>query len=129
MNYAGFWIRVLATIIDGIVIGVAVGIIMSLTGCNTHSASLSQSLFMLAVQWGYYSLMESSARQATLGKIVFGLRVTDLQGNRISFGKATARFFGKVLSGLVLFIGYIMVAFTDKKQGLHDMMVGTLVLR
>ncbi|MBR7067408.1 MAG: RDD family protein [Bacteroidales bacterium] len=128
MNYAGFWIRFLATLIDGIVIATFVGIVVNLIG-GAQQASLSYSLFMLAAQWGYYSLMESSERQATLGKIVLGLRVTDLQGNRISFGKATARFFGKVLSGLLLFIGYIMVAFTDKKQGLHDKLVSTLVLK
>lgn len=130
MNYAGFWIRFLATLIDGIVIATFVGIVVNLIGIGgAQQASLSYSLFMLAAQWGYYSLMESSERQATLGKIVLGLRVTDLQGNRISFGKATARFFGKVLSGLLLFIGYIMVAFTDKKQGLHDKLVSTLVLK
>lgn len=130
MNYAGFWIRFLATLIDGIVIVTFVGIVVNLIGIGgAQQASLSYSLFMLAAQWGYYSLMESSERQATLGKIVLGLRVTDLQGNRISFGKATARFFGKVLSGLLLFIGYIMVAFTDKKQGLHDKLVSTLVLK
>ena len=128
MNYAGFWIRFLAMLIDGIVIATFVGIVVNLIG-GAQQASLSYSLFMLAAQWGYYSLMESSERQATLGKIVSGLRVTDLQGNRISFGKATARFFGKVLSGLLLFIGYIMVAFTDKKQGLHDKLVSTLVLK
>lgn len=128
MNYAGFWIRFLATLIDGIVIATFVGIVVNLIG-GAQQASLSYSLFMLTAQWGYYSLMESSERQATLGKIVLGLRVTDLQGNRISFGKATARFFGKVLSGLLLFIGYIMVAFTDKKQGLHDKLVSTLVLK
>lgn len=128
MNYAGFWIRFLATLIDGIVIATFVGIVVNLIG-GAQQASLSYSLFMLAAQWAYYSLMESSERQATLGKIVLGLRVTDLQGNRISFGKATARFFGKVLSGLLLFIGYIMVAFTDKKQGLHDKLVSTLVLK
>lgn len=130
MNYAGFWIRFLATLIDGIVIATFVGIVVNLIGIGgAQQASLSYSLFMLTAQWGYYSLMESSERQATLGKIVLGLRVTDLQGNRISFGKATARFFGKVLSGLLLFIGYIMVAFTDKKQGLHDKLVSTLVLK
>lgn len=73
--------------------------------------------------------MESSSWQGTLGKKALGLRVTDLEGNRVGFGRATGRYFAKIVSGLILFIGYIMVGFTAKKQGLHDMMVATLVYR
>jgi uncharacterized RDD family membrane protein YckC len=51
-----------------------------------------------------------------------------MNGARISFGNATGRYFGKILSGLILYVGYLMVAFTDKKQGLHDMMASTLVV-
>ena len=82
----------------------------------------------LAIQWLYFALMESSKNQATLGKMALGLRVTDLNGNRISFGKATGRYFGKILSSMTLLIGYIMAAFTAKKQALHDFVAGTLVL-
>ena len=60
---------------------------------------------------------------------MLGLRVTDLNGNRIGFGKATGRYFGKILSGMICFIGFIMVAFTEQQQGLHDMLAGTLVVR
>ena len=60
--------------------------------------------------------------------MALGIKVTDLEGNRISFGKATGRYFGKIVSGILLFIGYIMVAFTSKKQGMHDMMAGCLVI-
>jgi uncharacterized RDD family membrane protein YckC len=73
--------------------------------------------------------MESSSYQATLGKMICGMKVTDLFGNRISFERATARHFAKWLSGLILGIGYIMVGFTERKQGLHDLLAGTLVLR
>jgi len=73
--------------------------------------------------------MESSSYQATLGKMIFGMKVTDLNGNRISFERATGRHFAKWLSGLVLCIGYIMVGFTERKQGLHDLLAGTLVRR
>jgi uncharacterized RDD family membrane protein YckC len=74
--------------------------------------------------------MESSVRQATFGKSVMSLRVTDDGGQRISFGRATGRFFAKIVSGMVpLLIGYIMAAFTEKKQALHDLIAGTLVLR
>ena len=77
--------------------------------------------------WLYFALMESSTRQATLGKMALDMKVTDDEGNRISFGRATGRYFAKILSALILLIGFIMVAFTDRKRGLHDMIAGTLV--
>lgn len=83
----------------------------------------------LMVSWIYYSLLESSAWQATLGKKALGLEVTDLEGHRISFGRATGRFFGKILSAFILLIGFIMAGFTEKKQALHDILAGTLVIR
>lgn len=83
----------------------------------------------LLVTWLYYALCESSSWQGTVGKKVCGLRVTDMNGSQINFGKATGRHFGKILSGLILGIGFIMIAFTEQKQGLHDIMAGTLVLR
>jgi uncharacterized RDD family membrane protein YckC len=74
--------------------------------------------------------MESSAHQGTLGKIALGLFVTDLQGRRISFGRASGRFFAKIITGLIpFFIGYIMAGFTEKRQALHDMIAGCLVLK
>ena len=73
--------------------------------------------------------MEASSKQGTLGKMVLGIIVTDEAGNRISFGRATGRYFGKILSSLILLIGYIMIAFTKKKQGLHDLLASTLVVK
>jgi uncharacterized RDD family membrane protein YckC len=84
---------------------------------------------VFAVQWLYEALLTSSRWQGTLGKKVLNLRVTDMAGNRISFGRATGRYFGKVLSHMTMYIGYIMVAFTERKQGLHDLIAGTQVLR
>ena len=77
--------------------------------------------------WLYEALLTSSSLQATLGKLLLGMRVTDLQGQRISFERATGRHFAKYLSTMILGIGYLMVAFNAKKQGLHDMLAGTLV--
>jgi uncharacterized RDD family membrane protein YckC len=57
------------------------------------------------------------------------LKVTDMNGNKIGFGKASGRHFGKILSGMILSIGYIMAAFTEKKQALHDKMAGCLVVK
>jgi uncharacterized RDD family membrane protein YckC len=84
----------------------------------------------IAASWLYFALMESSARQATIGKLALGLYVTDLQGRRLSFGRATGRFFAKIITGFVpFFIGYIMAGFTARKQTLHDMIAGCLVLK
>ena len=87
-------------------------------------------LAFIVVQWLYFAGMESSARQATLGKSVMSLRVTNYEGQRISFGHATGRYFSKLVSRLVPFgIGYIMAGFTEKKQALHDFIAATLVLK
>jgi uncharacterized RDD family membrane protein YckC len=73
--------------------------------------------------------MESSPQQATLGKMALGLKVTDLQGERLSFARATGRYFGKIVSSLILFVGFMMAGWTEKKQALHDIMAGTLVVK
>jgi uncharacterized RDD family membrane protein YckC len=74
--------------------------------------------------------MESSRHQGTLGKMALGLIVTDSQGRPIGFAHATGRYFAKIITGLIpLGIGYAMAGFTEKKQALHDMIAGCLVLR
>lgn len=82
----------------------------------------------MIAEWLYYALMESSNKQATLGKMIVGIKVTDLSGNKITFGRATGRHFGKILSSLILSIGYLMAAFTEKKQALHDLIANCLVV-
>ncbi|MGA9526705.1 MAG: RDD family protein [Terriglobales bacterium] len=147
VHYGGFWIRVVAAIIDGILVRLVVHPVAAIFGIGGLAASglglglghgvasLPLLIFgggVLAVltigaSWLYESLMESSSYQATLGKMIFGMKVTDVYGNRISFGRATGRHFAKILSGMILGIGFIMVAFTERKQGLHDLLAGTLV--
>jgi len=78
--------------------------------------------------WLYFAIMESSSTQGTLGKMALGIKVTNLSGDRISFGRATGRHFGKIISTFIFLIGYLMVAFTSRKQALHDMMAGCLVV-
>jgi uncharacterized RDD family membrane protein YckC len=73
--------------------------------------------------------LTSSSWQGTVGKRLLRLKVTDEAGNRIGFGRATGRFFAKILSNLLFCIGFIMIAFTDRKRGLHDMIAGTLVMK
>jgi uncharacterized RDD family membrane protein YckC len=148
--YAGFWLRVVAFIIDALVL-YFVGMIvmlpfaasmgMGMRGMMTGRppnmetllplihAMIRLTLLRTILNWLYYSLLESSAWQATLGKKALGLEVTDLDGNRISFGRATGRFFAKIISSIILGIGYLMAGFTEKKQALHDILAGTLVIR
>ena len=140
-NYAGFWWRVLAYIIDGLIIsvvffplGMAVGVGLVASGADPDSptmpaVNIGLNGLQIVVTWLYYAFCESSAWQGTIGKKVTGLRVTDMNGNRITFGRATGRYFGMILSGMICFIGFIMVAFTEKKQGLHDLLASTLVLK
>lgn len=132
--YAGFWKRFAAFIIDYILVWVAgfiVGFIIGALFFDEDSGSEFEVFFTLLgiiTYWLYWSLMESSPKQATLGKMALGIIVTDAAGNRVSFGRATGRLFAKIISALILFIGFIMIAFTEKKEGLHDMMAETLVV-
>jgi uncharacterized RDD family membrane protein YckC len=151
--YAGFWLRLIAYIIDSVIILLGIGIFVvigilivglgifhnideEVTGAQNVLAAtgilLILMLAFLAVAgvWLYYAWFESSPRQATLGKMALGLIVTDMQGRRVTFGRATGRFFAKIITGLVpLFIGYIMAGFTQRKQALHDIIASCLVLR
>lgn len=136
MQYAGFWWRVLATLIDTVllmIVAFIAGLILAFGGAAADPGSpgpnLAGNLLGLVIGWLYYTLFESSEKMATPGKFLLGLTVTDEQGQRISFGKANARYWSKILSGLILCIGYIMVAFTEKKQGLHDIIAKTLVVK
>ena len=89
---------------------------------------VSSTVAWVVITWLYWTLMESSAKQGTVGKDMMGIVVTDAEGNRVSFGKATVRHFGKVASALPVLAGFIMAGFTAKKQGLHDVIAGSRVL-
>lgn len=93
------------------------------------TAVMSAIFFIYAIAILYFAIMESSKLQASVGKLAVGIKVTDLNGDRVSFGKALLRSIGKIISGMIMYIGYIMAAFTEKKQGLHDMIASTLVLK
>jgi len=86
------------------------------------------SLVELLSGWLYYALMQSSKSQATLGKLAVGIKVTDMDGDRITFLRATGRYFSKIISGMILYVGYIMAGFTDRKQALHDFIASTYVV-
>jgi len=141
VRYAGFWLRWVACVIDGILLGVPLSIfvlmgVMAGILSAGHDPSPAGMLFLFllipfafAVSWLYSAGMESSSAQGTVGKRILGLRVTDETGRRISFARATGRHFAKILSGIPFNIGYIMAAFTEQKRALHDMVAKTLVVR
>lgn len=129
--YAGFWKRALATVIDSAILfssQIFIAIVGMYNGVELAAAFIFTLFVAAPLGWLYSALMESSAKQGTLGKMILGIQVTDLAGRRIGFGRATGRFFGRYLSGALLMIGFFMVAFTEKKQALHDMMAGCLVV-
>jgi len=132
ISYAGFWKRIAAWFIDLIILLAIMCIFAFIFFTDeADSAAVLQgkySFWGIIITWLYYALMESSATQGTLGKIALGIKVTDLNGHKIGFGKATGRHFSKLASSIILCIGFIMVAFTQKKQGLHDIMAGCFVV-
>lgn len=137
-RYGGFWIRVLAYIIDAIVVDLAMGFVGALVGgvigmgspqAMIATIQLVSSMLGLLGSWLYFAIMESSPWQATLGKKALGLVVTDESGQRIGFGRATGRYFAKILSAMILLFGFFMVGWTQRKQGLHDLVAGTLVYK
>ena len=153
-DYAGFWKRLAAYVIDAIVLYIPQSLIMHAFGNEAAQAKLEQAVLaagphadamMMAYSqyyetmragvaltavlvWLYFALCESSAWQATVGKLAMGIRVTDMEGRRIGFWRALGRYAAKLLSWLILLIGFLMIAWTRRKQGLHDMLANTLVL-
>jgi uncharacterized RDD family membrane protein YckC len=149
--YGGFWIRFLAHLIDHVILGAVAAplfFIMVLPAIIRIArqaeqdqepspemivAIVSSAFVYIALafvgQWLYEALLTSSSWQATIGKRVLRLKVVDEAGNRIGFGRATGRFFAKILSSMFFCIGFIMIGFTERKRGLHDMLAGTVVMK
>jgi uncharacterized RDD family membrane protein YckC len=130
-RYGGFWIRVVAYIIDAILLGVVAGIIGAILHINlTDPASSSRSAgsgVSLVLSFAYFAGMWSY-QGATLGQRIFGLKVVDANtGQRIGLGKAGLRWVGLLISFFVCFVGVIWVAFDARKQGWMDKIAGTLV--
>ena len=142
VQYAGFWRRFAASLIDGLITAPVLFVLQIVFGVSSFSWGwdgvpdtpgefvryIGANALVIVLAWLYSALMESSKYQATLGKMVLGIAVTDMNGQRVSFARATGRHFGKWVSSLILGIGYLMIAFTEKKQGLHDIMAGCLVV-
>ena len=145
--YGGFWERFGAALIDGIIVGIIGYFIRMIFGAPTSeelvaisqnegfSSTMRASYFntsnivSVVIGWLYFAFQESSAAQATLGKRALSLKVTGMNGQRISFLNATGRHFAKYLSAIILLIGYLMMLWDEKKQTLHDKLAGTLVVK
>ncbi len=153
-SYAGFWLRVAAAIIDGVIMSIALGVLLVplflFSGIGAQFGGLAERhgrpdpalivgfvgmILVFAVvsvlgQWLYHAYLESGEKQGTWGKQMMGVYVTDLVGNPTTFGRASGRFFAKIVTGMIpLGIGYVMAGFTERRQALHDMIASCLVLR
>lgn len=147
-EYAGFWMRFLAFFVDSIILGV-VSMVFNTVLLSPFVTDMQQSapgqeevltsgmmttlvliyILGIVINWLYFTVFEASSKQATPGKMLVGLKVTDSHGDRLSFARANGRYWGKILSFIILFIGFIMAGFTEKKQALHDLIASTLVVK
>ncbi len=130
LGYAGFWARFAAVMVDSaivMIIGIALMIVLGMA-MGAAGVAIGNIIFFF-LQLLYWPVMESSARQATFGKSLMGLQVTDLDGNRTSFIRALLRNLGKIISSMILGIGFLLAAFTARKQALHDIITSCLVVR
>ncbi len=156
VKYAGFWLRFVAYLIDQFVISAAVIIVtipvvlgIIAFGLNLKEIKNSSDFFtqggllmvggivglvvlailvFIVMIWLYYALMESSKFGGTLGKMALSIKVVDYECNRISFGRATGRYFSRIITNMTFLIGFIIAGFTPKKQALHDLMASCLVV-
>jgi uncharacterized RDD family membrane protein YckC len=144
LKFAGFWFRTFALVIDTVLCNVVITVIllpfafvfqvlMAVDTPNTVYTKavlfILMSVIAMLLHWLWFTIAESSKWQATIGKKMVGLKVTDENGERIDFGRANGRYWSKTLSYITLLVGFVMAAFTEKKQGLHDKIAGTLVVK
>lgn len=133
---APFGKRAGAIIIDGLILSmgnwlidrVALEFVANVLG-SWERAGITLALLELVIGWLYFVLLETSQKQATLGKMLVEIKVTDINGNRLGFGQATGRYFSKMISMIILGVGFLFPLWTPRKQALHDIIAGTLVLR
>lgn len=143
---AGFWRRFFAFVVDTILVTLLTIIVGALVWVfawaingilwnditaafyTNLTVSVSMTFGAVWINWLYYALQESSRRGATPGKMLFDIYVADRHGKRLSFERATARHFAKLISGATLSVGYLMAAFASRKQALHDIIAGSLVI-
>ena len=131
-HYAGFWRRVLATLVDTLILWIPCSIFswQFAQNFNDPTTLAAVDFIQTTLIWtAYYGILESSQKAGTFGKQIVGLRVSRLDGQPLTFARASSRFLVGVLSGIPLGIGIFMVGWTAKKQGLHDIICGCIVVR
>jgi len=133
IEYADFQKRFLAHLIDRIIVPIIIFICLVISAISEYIPGDIDNIIFIAFSligapWLYYSITESSSKQGTIGKMIVGIKVTDMIGKRITFRRATARFFSKLISEFSI-IGYFVFFFTKKKQTLHDLIAGTIVVK
>src|SRR2546428_7240082 len=129
-QYGGFWIRFLALLVDSAVLFVVSVALLAGAVTALGFESLTPVTFAVwLICFLYWPILHASARQATFGKALLGLKVARLDGSRISILRSLGRELAKVLSSAVFMVGYIMAAFTGRKQALHDLVASTYVIR
>ncbi len=149
MIYAGFWRRAVAFIIDSLIVSIPVTLLFGpMIAVETVSMGItnpadfspmqagllgatvfSWQVILLVAMWLYFALLESGKKQSTWGKRLLGIKVVDTNGKRISFARATGRFFAKTISYMIFYVGFIMAGFTGRKRALHDMIAETYVVK
>lgn len=138
-RYAGFWIRLLASLLDGLIIMAAGVVIMGITGVPMKNIFDFLNLELEGFEWqqflyvllsiAYAVVLPATSLQGTLGKSLLGLKIIDKEGERISIMRSIGRVLSQIVSAIILYIGYIMIAFHPQKRGLHDIMAGTFVVK
>jgi uncharacterized RDD family membrane protein YckC len=124
VEYAGFWIRFAAVLIDGLILIIPNLILTAIAAGDLATGWVLQFLLNAAYVVGFWS-----AKGATPGKMILNLEITRVDGSEIGAGTAIARYFGYFLSSITLGIGYLMIAFSSDKRGLHDRVADTIVIR
>jgi len=141
-EFAGFLRRYVASLIDLVIVAIVASVAVAVSGYSSdlhvHWAlgnvrfnfdADAGGVVGMALAWPYFAVLESSAWQASLGKRALGIVVTDAAGRRISLGRATVRYVARYLSLFTMLIGYLIQPFTRRRQALHDLLAGTLVVK
>jgi len=132
--YAGFWIRFLAKVIDGIIMQIVFVPIQFFAPANSEDPAVVMRYVFLAVGIQFviraaYQIFFVGKWGATVGKMALRLKVVRPDGNKVSYGRACGRYFAEILSGMILAIGYIIAAFDEQKRSMHDRICDTRVIR
>lgn len=127
--YCGVGKRFLAYLIDVVFQVVLIGSVALLLEQQSYLGLIWCGIILFSCSWLYFAIMESSKYQATLGKLILKIKVVSIEGKRLSFIKASARFYCKLLSRLFLGLGFVMMLISSKKQCLHDKLASALVIK